>query len=291
MVSRAGAFVRSKGMTTSTKVLALVALLAWGTGCTSTSISGPADPDQVVLDVRVTGGIAGVDYRIRIDGTDREVDVTCASGCFSSYQPFLALTSAQWTDLLDEVFRAGIPDMGSRDWGGSCCDFFFVEIGYRDGERRANVSGDDTTFPPAVAALARRLIQLNEGIVPALVRPGVAVGTGPAAPLDLDDLRLDGLRLEASVSYSGGCARHAMDLVFNDAWMESHPVQTRAWLTHHDPGDPCDARPHEMRRFDLAPLVEAYRAAYPGAGAGTTIIVHVVAPATGDTRTVEVVLP
>ncbi|MEQ9568906.1 MAG: hypothetical protein RLN75_01845, partial [Longimicrobiales bacterium] len=152
-------------MTTPTKVLALAALLSLGTGaCTSSSISGPADPERVELDVRVTGGIAGVDYRIRIDGADREVRLTCTSGCIFSYEPFLSLTTAQWSDLLDDIVQAGIPAMGERNLGSSCCDYFFVEIGYRDGETRATVSGDDTTFPPALREVARRLLNLREGI-------------------------------------------------------------------------------------------------------------------------------
>lgn len=278
-------------MKTIPKVLTLAVFLGLVPAACSTSVSGPGDPERVVLDVRVTGGIAGVDYRIRIDGADREVDHTCAAGCFSSYEPFLSLTASQWADLVDEIVRAGIPDMGVRDWGGSCCDLFSVEIGYDDGETQALVSGDDTTFPPAVAAVARRLLRLRDGVVPALYRPGVASGSGPSDPLTLNGLTVGGLLLEASVAYSGGCRRHAMDLVFNGNWMESNPVQTTAWLTHDGRDDPCDALPHEVRTFDLGPLVEAYRSVYPGAPSGTRVVVHVTAPGSGDTDTVEVVLP
>lgn len=269
----------------------LLAILAVGAaGCTS-SLSGPADPDDVEIEVRITGGLAGIDERIVIAGDDRVVEHSCVGGCSAHGDPALSLTALQWQDLIDEVFATGLPEFGERDFGTECCDFFAVEITYEDGDHSAVVSGDANTFPPAVAALAQRLMVLRDRIVPAVVRPGVAPGSGPSSPLEIDSLTVSGSILEVALNYSGGCEAHGIDLIFDRSWRESFPVQTTAWLTHHDPGDPCDARPHEVRRFDLTRLFDAYRASYPGSPSGTPITVDLTAPGDSVPRTLQLLLP
>lgn len=279
------------GMNDSTVVPALLAALAFGTaGCTS-SLSGPADLDEVSIEVHVTGGLAGIDERIEISGRDRVVETTCSGACSSGDEVALALTGLQWQDLVDEVFGSGLPQMGERDFGTECCDFFEVEITYDDGDHRAVVAGDANTLPDRLAALARRLMALREATVPALVRPGAVPGSGPSSPLQIDSLWQSGHRLEVALHYSGGCEAHGIDLLFDAEWRESFPVQTTAWLTHHDPGDMCDALPHEVRGFDLTRFFETYRASYPGSAAGTPISVGISAPGDSTVHTIEVLLP
>lgn len=275
----------------SSVVPALFVALAFGTVGCSSSLSGPTDLDEVSIEVHVTGGLAGIDERIEISGRDRAVDITCTGSCTGANEVALALTGLQWQDLVDEVFRSGLPQMGERDFGTECCDFVEVEITYEDGDRRAVVAGDANTLPDPVAALAQRLTALRQATVPALVRPGAVPGSGPSSPLQIDSLWQSGHRLEVALTYSGGCEAHGIDLIFDAEWRESFPVQTTAWLTHHDPGDMCDALPHEVRGFDLTRFFEAYRASYPGSVAGTPISMGITAPGDSTAHTIEVLLP
>ena len=274
--------------------LALLALLAALAGCTS-STSGPEFLGDVALDVRVTGGIAGVDYRLRVDGRDRLVRLECTSSCPPVASPLaptvIALSVAQWNDLVREIGTTGLPTIGVRDYGTSCCDFFHLVIRYEDDRHLSRVSGDSETLPAGLAALAARLMALRDATIPALYAPVSTPGAGPNDPLALDSVVVQGLRLEVGVTYSGGCQAHEIDMVFSGDWLESAPVQTTAWLTHEDRDDVCDALPSEVRTFDLARLALAYRSAYPTAPAGERIIVHLTAPGSSPAQTFEVVLP
>lgn len=273
--------------------LALLALLAALVSCTS-SVSGPEFLGDVALDVHVTGGIAGIDYRLRVDGRDRLVRLECGSNC-SVAGPLpptvIALSDAQWSDLVRDMVSAGLPTIGVRDYGSSCCDFFHVVIRYEDDRHIARVSGDSETLPAGLAALAGRLMALRDGTIPALYAAGSTPGAGPNDPLQIDSVVVQGLRVEVGVTYSGGCQSHEIDMVFSGDWMESAPVQTTAWLTHEDRDDMCDALPSEVRTFDLTRLAVAYRTAYPTAPSGERIIVHLTAPGTSSGQTFEVVLP
>jgi hypothetical protein len=60
---------------------------------------------------------------------------------------------------------------------------------------------------------------------------------------------------------SGGCAEHFYDLYVSTDYMESYPVQTRAYLVHISK-DPCRMIIRHTREFDLTPLLDDYRAAY-----------------------------
>jgi hypothetical protein len=276
------------------RTLSYVVLLLGLAACTS-SVSGPEPLGDVSLDVQVTGGIAGVDYRLRVNGTDRLVRLECSVGCPPVASPLpptvVALSEAQWSDLVRDLVTVGLPTIGIRDYGAACCDIFHLVIRYEDDRHLSRVSGDTETLPAGLAALAARLMALRDGTIPALFASGTTPGSGPNDPLTLRSAAIDGLRLAVEVTYSGGCEDHEMDVVFSGNWMESAPVQTTAWLTHEDLNDPCDALPTEIRMFDLSRLAAAYRASYPGAQAGERIVVHLAAPGNTSSETFEVVLP
>ena len=80
--------------------------------------------------------------------------------------------------------------------------------------------------------------------------PTVKVGT----------LRTDTLALR--VQYSGGCEEHEFELVAEDSFMESSPVQAGVRLFHDGNGDMCEALPTETIRFDLTPLRERHQEMY-----------------------------
>ena len=271
------------------------ALLVLGLAACTSSVSGPEPVGDVSLDIQVTGGIAGVDYRLRVNGDDRLVRLECSVGCPPVASPLpptvIALSEAQWSDLVRDLVTVGLPTIGIRDYGTACCDFFHLVIRYEDDRHLSRVSGDAETLPAGLAALANRLMALRDGRIPALFAGAATPGSGPNDPLTLQSATIEGLQLAVEVTYSGGCQAHEIDVVFSGDWMESAPVQTTAWLTHEDRDDACDALPTEIRLFDLTRLAAAYRASYPGAPAGERIVAHLAAPGNTSSETFEVVLP
>ncbi|MYF68551.1 MAG: hypothetical protein F4053_14385 [Proteobacteria bacterium] len=63
----------------------------------------------------------------------------------------------------------------------------------------------------------------------------------------------------ATVSFSGGCARHRFTLVANRRFTVSDPVQIDVSLAHEANDDRCEAYLTETYEFDLAPIGMRYR--------------------------------
>ncbi|MCE2413883.1 hypothetical protein J4G07_07765 [Candidatus Poribacteria bacterium] len=86
-----------------------------------------------------------------------------------------------------------------------------------------------------------------------------------------NDATITGDMLTINVSYSGGCKNHQFTLVASDSFLESFPVQLRAYIIHNANRDTCEARPTEDYRFDLTPIKTLYQEAYRQK-AGTIIL-------------------
>ena len=57
--------------------------------------------------------------------------------------------------------------------------------------------------------------------------------------------------LKLSVTYSGGCEKHDIQLYWDGAWAESIPPQTHLYLYHDNKGDHCRELKMEKIPFDL----------------------------------------
>ena len=246
-------------------------LAATAGGCTTEGIhlAGPEQFDDVVLEVRITGGVAGVEHELRVAGSNRVVEGDAAP---------LTLGPLQWASLIDEVERAGLPHLGAQDFGAGCCDFFHYEIGYHDESGRAEVRGDATTLLPPIAAVAARLHALVDGTVLALVEGGALPSPGPFRSLGVEHVEQSGHLVVVTLRTPGECAPHAVDLVFDGEWQESSPIRTSAHLVPTDRGHSCRAVAEEVRRFDLRDVFAVYRSRYPTDPPGTPIAVTVRAP-------------
>ena len=83
----------------------------------------------------------------------------------------------------------------------------------------------------------------------------------------LNSATIDGDTLMISVSYGGGCERHAVALVIAASFIETSPVRLPAVLRHEANGDSCEAWLTESYAFDLTLVRTRYRDAYgPGRG-------------------------
>ena len=85
---------------------------------------------------------------------------------------------------------------------------------------------------------------------------------GASAPVRILGASVKGDVLLVQAEYSGGCAEHRFQLVADDAFMESFPVQMVIRLLHDDGDDPCDGILSSELGFGLTPLARAYEAAY-----------------------------
>lgn len=87
---------------------------------------------------------------------------------------------------------------------------------------------------------------------------------------ELLDLKVVANRLEATISYSGGCKEHFIALMDLDpgVFRETAPPEPLLKLAHNDNDDPCDGIVTVTRAFDLTPLAEA---AEPVLGPGETM--------------------
>src|SRR5690606_8946590 len=113
----------------------------------------------------------------------------------------------------------------------------------------------------------------------------LAIGTptGPQGPTpDVTGIAVDGTVLTISIRYTGGCKDHDFTLHWNGSFLESFPVQVHLTLTDGETEDFCKALISKQLKFDLTPLVQAYRDGYQGAG---TVIVRL------QTHSVQVEIP
>ncbi|SMO47498.1 META domain-containing protein [Gracilimonas mengyeensis] len=87
----------------------------------------------------------------------------------------------------------------------------------------------------------------------------------PDGMYQLDEANIAGDSLYIKITYSG-CGPHDLNLVFNNYFMESLPVQAYAIITHKN--EACRAVFRSEETFDLTPLKKEYRKGY-GNGEGT----------------------
>ena len=90
-------------------------------------------------------------------------------------------------------------------------------------------------------------------------------------PVTINSLTVTGDTLEVAVSYGGGCETHTWQLCWDEAFMESAPVQVSLELGHDANGDSCEAYLSETLTFGLNTLRDAYLDAY---GADGTIVIQ-----------------
>ena len=274
--------------------LALHLAAALTVGCGG-SLLTPADPDEVTITLSVSGGFAGVDYTVVVDGAAGEVrGGPCSAHC--AWQPgdvLMGISDEQVGALAAEIEGADIFALNGRDFGDSCCDIFHYVLTYERGDRSATVEGTDDRFPARLAATARVVSAMAQGHSPAVVAPHTRFEDWPRDPYVLGDVRVEGRTLVAEVTYGGGCEAHRFDLVVYGGWMESFPVQVNALIAHDDRSDPCEAIVHDVRSFNLLPLREAYEEAYGEIGADApTIVLRLWDPVSASPvgRLIEIIL-
>lgn len=243
-----------------------------------TGITAPPLPGGVRVQVQVSGGIAGVAYSFEVSGRDGVVrGLTCTNGCdFTEGEVLLPLSVVQIQDLAQRIEDTGILNMDGTNFGSQCCDQFEFVVVYETGEESATVEGSSELFPTDLRAVVFTLVAMSDGILPVVVDLDGNLNGLPRDGVSLGPVTVTGNRLDAELSFGGGCALHEIDLVAVGGWLESTPVQVNLFFSHEDNDDPCDAFLTEVRDFDLRGLADEYEATYGVATPGeTTLILRV----------------
>ncbi len=217
--------------------------------------------------LRVVGGIAAMDYSIRLDGgTGEVVGERCRHLCdFRTGEILAVVSDHQVTRLANDLEAAGVLERPFRDFGSSCCDMIGYELEYRRGARQSTIVGSD--LPPDLHAAVGRLVNYAQGIVPVVVDFGTSPPDWPRDPFTWTSATLNGYLLDATLSYSGGCRGHPVDLVVWGGWKGTTPTEVDAFVAHDDRDDPCDSVVTRTVRFDLIALRTAWQRDF-GVGPG-----------------------
>jgi hypothetical protein len=259
----------------SPRIFSLVVLPLLLSGCLGSS-TGPAGSGAARIRLHVTGGFAGVDYTLYVNGPGGTVvGESCVSGCDFEDGAILETLSRDQAAYLAGLFiDAGIHAADGTDFGVQCCDQFHYELVYQDGDGTSSVSGSSEALPPDLRDAVSQVHGLLSGATPIVVAPQTSPEKWPSDWVSaLDSLRIEGDHLRFRVSYGGGCAAHDFKLVAWGGWMESFPVQVRAFLSHDGKNDPCDAIVTRALSFDLRPLKKAYQESYGVGDPGATTLV------------------
>jgi hypothetical protein len=138
--------------------------------CGAQGCEGPTAPEEtesVRIVLGVSGGIAGVNWQLTIDGGRAEiVGDRCRAllGCDWEAGEVLAATDAtQLLELARRFHETGFLELSQTDFGTECCDQFSYELTYAEADDRRTVLGSDSTLPTSVLDLVGEVQQfVNE---------------------------------------------------------------------------------------------------------------------------------
>ncbi len=238
--------------------------------------TGLAGEEDLEIRVRVTGGFAGVDYTILVDGVRRAVigEECLNGGDFGAGQTLHGLSRDQVAYLSGLFLDAGVHTLNGTDFGVECCDQFHYEVRYEEENGTSTVQGSSELLPPSLLQAVVAVSGFASGVYPIVVDQGTDSSSWAMDFAVVEAPSVQGDYLTLRVSYSGGCAVHHLDLVAFGGWMESSPVRIQAFLSHDANGDQCEAWITRDVTFDLRPLKRAYQESYGvGEPGGSTIVI------------------
>ena len=228
--------------------------------------------------MRVTGGYPEVDYTVELDGASRILwGVHCIEGCSFLGGQVLQILHSKQVQYLSSLFaEAGIDGLKEVDFGPGCRDEFYVEVIYRYEGGEGSFRGCTTKLPEELRVAVGTLQGIVDGTLPLMVDFGTQPHRWPQDPFSFLDAStsIGSDILLVQVRYAGGCNSHEFQVVAWEGWVQTQPVQVRAFLTHDSKEDGCGTPITEDRLFDLGPLKRAYREEYgPGAPGVTSLII------------------
>ena len=224
--------------------------------------------------LRVTGGLAGADYTVALDGNTGSLKgESCINLCgFQPGETLQNLTSQQVAYIRGLFQNAGVLALDGEDFGTQCCDQFHFDLAYSDPSGRSRVKGSSEALPHDLSVALGVLHGMVSGTLPLIVDFSTGPSAWPGDGFRIENAAVVGHNLQITLSYGGGCKTHEVNAIAWGGWMESFPVQVRVFLSHDDFDDPCDAWITREFSFDLVPLKVAYEESYGVGEPGATTL-------------------
>lgn len=259
------------------KKLVVVITLSVGLGVAQGCLRDPVSVSGgggMKVRLHVTGGFAGADYTVVLDGSARSlVGESCINLCdFQAGETLRNLTSDQVDYVWDLFQDAAVLGLDGEDFGTQCCDQFYVDLEYSDSRGRSRVKGSVGALPQGLNVALGSVQGMVFGTLPLVVNFLTNPSSWPKDGFRIENAGVAGHNLQLTLSYGGGCKTHDVQVVAWGGWMESFPVQVRLFISHEDFDDPCDAWITEEFSFDLVPLKLAYEESYGRGQPGETIL-------------------
>lgn len=258
-------------------VFVLLALSSLAQACIQDPLTVSGDNMEIRL--HVTGGLAGADYSVFLDGgAGSLVGESCISLCDFEPGEVLQVLTPEQVDYVWTLFQeANIHALDGEDFGTQCCDQFHFDVTYSDRRGRSEVRGSSEVLPRDLKVAVGTLQGLVSGTLPIIVDFKTNPESWPEDIYSTREATVSGHSLDLQVSYSGGCLAHDVKVLAWGGWMESSPVQVRLFISHEDFDDPCDAWITKDYVIDLVPLKLAYEKSYGVGEPGETTLVLLLA--------------
>lgn len=144
-------------MTTPLRLLFLAPLAAAGLSCGNPPTEPPV-AGEVGIVVHTTGGIAGMDWTVTLDGAAGEI--RCSTPCPWGDVTTRVVSPADVVELAGAFVAAGVRQRRDTDFGvcDGCADQFHHDMTYRDGTGIYHVEGDGPNLPEEISAAVARII-------------------------------------------------------------------------------------------------------------------------------------
>ena len=165
-------------MRTPRSPLALLAVpfLMWSTACAGSpggpvesesgglpapdDVAVPPAHDQLTIVVETSGGIAGMDWQVTLDGSKREIRLDRCRGCPWPTATSRTLSEDEVREIARAFVEAGVRQSPRQDFGvcEGCADQFFHLIDYVDQTGRYTIVGDGPSLPASLEKALNRVI-------------------------------------------------------------------------------------------------------------------------------------
>lgn len=121
------------------------------------SPTAPERAEDVRIELGVSGGFAGVDWQITIDGrAGWIVGDRCRGNLDCDWEAgelLATVDAARILELARRFIDVGFLELRQTDFGTECCDQFGYQLTYADDDDRRTVHGSDGTLPSSVLTL------------------------------------------------------------------------------------------------------------------------------------------
>lgn len=125
------------------------------------SLGTEPDLDALTITVATTGGIAGMDWEVRLEAAAGRIFVVhCGNHCPWPDPTSRPVPRADVRQIAAVFVAAGVTERAETDYGlcEGCADQFHHVIEYRDADGAHRVEGDGPNFPAELEAVVNRLI-------------------------------------------------------------------------------------------------------------------------------------